>query len=51
MDVSVDGQLIDVVKSVPKSETLSSEDDSSLEVLRAMFNGDKTYDNRTEEIQ
>jgi len=33
------------------SETLSSEQDKSQVVLRAMFNGDKTYDNRTREIQ
>src|SRR5882724_7590099 len=51
MDVSVKGQRIEVSRSVPMSETLSSEQDRSQVVLRAMFNGDKTYDNRTEEIQ
>src|SRR5882724_6865224 len=39
------------LKSVPTSETSSSEWDKSLGFLKAMFNGDKTYDNRTEEIQ
>ena len=33
------------------SETSSSEQDISQVVLRAMFNGDKTYDNQTKEIQ
>jgi len=33
------------------SETSSNEQDRSQVVLKAMFNGDKTYDNRTEEIQ
>ena len=45
MDVSVEGHEISVSRSIPMSETLSSEEDRSLEVLRAMFNGDKTYDN------
>jgi len=31
-------------------ETLSSEQDKSLEVLKAMFKRDKTYDKLTEEI-
>ena len=50
MDVSADEQWIEMLKSVPTSETLASEQDESLEVLRAMFNVDKTYDNQTEEI-
>src|SRR5882724_13501169 len=45
------GNEMRCLKSVPTSETLSSEQDRSLEVLRAMFNGDKTYDNQTGEIQ
>jgi len=49
MDMSANGWLIEVFKSIPTSETSSSEQDRSLEVLRAMFNGDKTYDNQTEE--
>ena len=44
-------QLIELLKSIPTSETSSSEQDRSLEVLRAMFKRDKTYDNQTEEIQ
>ena len=51
MDVLVEGQGIEVLKSIPTSETSLSEQDRSQEVLRAMFNGDKTYDNRTKEIQ
>ena len=39
------GEEIEVSRSVPTSETSSSEQDSSQVVLRAMFNGDKTYDN------
>src|SRR5882724_7414202 len=38
------------LKSIPTSETSSSEWDRSLGFLKAMFNGDKTYDNQTEEI-
>src|SRR5882724_4275314 len=34
-------------RSVPRSETLSNEQDGSQVVLKAMFNGEKTYDNRT----
>ena len=41
---------MDVLRSVPMSETSLSEQDRSQVVLRAMFNGDKTYDNQTEEI-
>jgi len=37
--------------SVPTSETSYSEQDRSLEFLRARFKRDKTYDNQTEEIQ
>jgi len=51
MDMSVDKQLIEMLKSVPMSETLSSEQYRSLEILRAMFKRDKTYDNLNEEIQ
>jgi len=39
------------LRSVPMSETSLSEQDRSQVVLRAMFNGDKTYDNRTKGIQ
>ena len=45
------GEEIEVSGSIPMSETSSSEQDRSQVVLRAMFNGDKTYDNRTGEIQ
>ena len=45
---AVEGQRIMVLMSVPTSETSSSEQDRSQVVLRAMFNGDKTYHNRTE---
>jgi len=45
------GEEMDVSRSVPMSETSSNEQDRSQVVLRAMFNGDKTYDNRTKEIQ
>ena len=51
MDVSVEGEEMDVSRSIPMSETSSNEQDKSQVVLRAMFNGDKTYDNRTGEIQ
>ena len=50
MDVSVEERGIEVFEECPNVETSSSEQDRSLGVLRAMFNGDKTYDNRTEEI-
>jgi len=40
-----------LLKNAPTLETSLSEQDRSLEVLRAMFNGDKTYDNQTKEIQ
>src|SRR5882724_5503729 len=50
MDVSVEGEEIGVLRSIPTSETSSSEQDRSQVVLRTRFNGDKTYDNRTEEI-
>ena len=50
MYMSVKGEKIGVLRSVPTSETLSNEQDRSQVVLRAMFNGDKTYDNRTGEI-
>ena len=39
------GEEIEVLRSVPMSETLSSEQDGSKVGLRAIFNGDKTYDN------
>ena len=51
MDVSVEGEEMDVLRSVPMLETSSNEQDRSQVVLRAMFNGDKTYDNQTREIQ
>jgi len=34
-----------VSRSVPTSETSSNEQDRSQVVLKAMFNGEKTYDN------
>jgi len=37
--------------SIPMSETSLSEQDRSLEFPRVKFQRDKTYDNRTEEIQ
>src|SRR5882724_9379802 len=45
------GEEIEVSRSVPMSETSLSEQDRSQVVLRAIFNGDKTYDNRTKEVQ
>src|SRR5882724_9362474 len=39
------GEEMEVSRSIPMSETLSSEQYISQVVLRAMFNGDKTYDN------
>ena len=45
------GEEMEVSRSIPMSETSSSEQDRSQVVLRAMFNGEKTYDNRTGEIQ
>ena len=51
MDMSVEGQRMEVLRSVPTSETSSSEQDRSQVVLRAMFIGDMTYDNRTEELK
>ena len=45
MDVSVEGEEMEVSRSIPTSETSSNEQDRSQVVLRAMFNGDKTYDN------
>jgi len=51
MDMSVEGEEIEVSRSVPMSETSSSEQNRSQVVLRAMFNGDKNYDNQTGEIQ
>src|SRR5882724_7339319 len=50
MDVSVKGEEMDVSRSIPTSETSSNEQDRSKVVLKAKFNGEKTYDNRTEEI-
>jgi len=49
MDMSVEGEEMEVLRSIPTSETSSSEQDRSQVVLRAMFNGDKTYDNQTGE--
>ena len=43
--VGLMGNESSCLKSVPTSETLSSEQDKSLEVLRAMFKREKTYDN------
>jgi len=37
-------------RSVPMSETSSSEQDRGKAIFKAMFNGEETYDNRTEEI-
>jgi len=51
MDMLVKGDEMRVSRSVPTSETLSNEQDRKQVVLRAMFNGEKTYDNQTEEIQ
>jgi len=51
MEVSVKGEEMEVSRSVPMSETSSSEQDRSQVVLKEMFNGEKTYDNRTREIQ
>src|SRR5882724_10630295 len=45
------GEEMEVSRSIPMSETSLSEQDRSQVVLRAMFNGDKTYDNLTGEIQ
>ena len=45
MDVSVEGEEMDVSRSVPMLETSSNEQDRSQVVLREIFNGDKTYDN------
>src|SRR5882724_7646126 len=50
MDVLVEGEEMEVLRSVPTSETSSSEQDRSKAILKEMFNGEKTYDNRTEEI-
>jgi len=51
MDVLVDEEERDVLRSVPTSETLSNEQDRSQVILKEMFKGEKTYDNRTGEIQ
>src|SRR5882724_7009406 len=51
MDMSVKGEEMEVSRSVPMSETSLSEQDRSQVVLRAMFNGDTTYDNQTGDIQ
>src|SRR5882724_2620300 len=50
MDVSVEGEEMEDSRSVPTSETLSSEQDRGKAILKAMFNGEETYDNRTEDI-
>src|SRR5882724_10282157 len=51
MDMSVEGEEMEVSMSVPMPETLLNEQDRSQVVLKAMFNGDKTYDNQTGKIQ
>ena len=51
MDVLVEGEEMDVSRSIPTLETLSSEQDRSLEILGAIFKRDKTYDNQTREEQ
>ena len=51
MDVSVEEEEMEVLRSVPMLETSLSEQDRSIEVLRAMFKRDKNYDNQTEKIQ
>ena len=51
MDMLVEGEEMEVSRSVPMLETSLSEQDKSQVVLRAMLNGDKTYDNQTKEIQ
>jgi len=39
---------MEVLRSIPTSETSSNEQDRrSQVVLKAMFNGEKTYDNQT----
>jgi len=45
MDMLVEGEEMEVLRSIPMSETLSNEQDRSQVVLKAMFNGEKTYDN------
>jgi len=50
MDVSVKGEEIEDSRSIPTLETSSSEQDRSKAILKAMFNGEETYDNRTEDI-
>src|SRR5882724_11486116 len=50
MDVSVEGEEMEDSRSVPTSETSLSEQDRGKAILKAMFNGEETYDNRTEEI-
>ena len=45
MDVSVEEEERDVLRSVPMSETSLNEQDRSQVILKAMFNGEKTYDN------
>jgi len=50
MDVSVEGEEMDVLRSIPCWRPCQMSKIRSQVVLRAMFNGDKTYDNQTEEI-
>ena len=45
MDMSVEGEEMEVSRSIPMLETSSSEQDRSQVVLREIFNGEKTYDN------
>ena len=51
MDVSVEEEEREVLRSVPTLETWSNEQDRSQVVLKEMFNGEKTYENKTGEIQ
>ena len=51
MDVSVEGEEMEDSRSIPTSETSSSEQDRGKAIFKEMFNGEETYDNRTEEIQ
>ena len=51
MNMSVEKAMSHVVGNVPMSEASWSEQDRSLDFLRARFKRDRTYDNQTEEIQ
>ena len=41
MDVSVEGEEMEVLRSIPMLETSSNEQDRSQVVLKAMFSGEK----------